>query len=824
MLPVLIWWLLLEILGLAALPVAFRLFRSLPDRGYAFAKPLGLLLTSYTLWLLVTFGVLDNTWGACVLIVLGLAAAAWLWARPQIADLLGFLRQNLRLVVLYEVLFLGAFVLWALFKAYNPEISATEKPMDFAFLNAIFRSRHFPPVDPWLSGYSISYYYFGYLMMATLTKLSGLASSITFNLSIALVFALTITGAFSVVFNLVVSSGKTSDERRVTSIRGLSSSLVPRTSPLIFGLLGSFFVAVAGNLEGLLDALHTRGWGSPAFWQWLGLKEMLPHAVTGGWLPRDNWWWWAASRVVSGEIDEFPFFSFLLADLHPHVMALPFVLMALGLAVSVLLSRGESGSQGIGESGKQEMREAGNHEIRKSGKQEMRESGLSLIPDSLITWSSLLLSALLLGALGFLNSWDFPTYSLVVIGAFAIQRYRAQRRLDWPWLKSVGFYAVGLVALGFLLYLPFYVNFSSQAGGIRLVLLDKTQLRQFLVQFGLFIYVAAGLLAVQGGAWLVARNRTLPLRPGIGSLAIGLVVVAVVLLCLLIGWWTSALLVAFIAVAVALLWQRLHTPGDTATPAELFALLSIAIALGLTLICEFAYIRDIYGSRLNTVFKLYYQAWVLLSIAAAYGVYRLAQRPAAGSTLGTIGRAIWGLGFVALLLAASVYPVWATYTKANDFRGPPTLDGMDALRRYQADEAAAIQWLNDHVPVPGTPVIVEAPGEEWSEYGRVSMHTGLPALLGWKTHEVQWRGRWEKGQLVSREAEARVPDIDTIYKTLDQAAAQSLLQKYNVTYVYVGRLERDHYRDAPVGALDKFAKFMDVAYKNPTVTIYKVRQ
>lgn len=459
----------------------------------------------------------------------------------------------------------------------------------------------------------------------------------------------------------------------------------------------------------------------------------------------------------------------------------------------------------------------------------MRESGLSRFSDSLITdfpipWSSLLLSALLLGSLGFLNSWDFPTYSVVVIGAFAIQRYQQQRRLDLSWLQSVVFYAVVLVALGFILYLPFYVNFSSQAGGIRPVLLDKTKLRQFLVHFGLFVYVVAGFLAVQGGAWLAARNRTLPLRPGIGSLAIGLVVGAAVLLCLLVGWWTSALLIAFIAIAVALLWQRLHTPGDTATRAEFFALLSIAIALGLTLICEFAYIRDIYGSRINTVFKLYYQAWVLLSIAAAYGVYRLAQRPAAGSTLASIGRAIWGLGFVALLLAASIYPVWATYTKANEFRGPPTLDGMDVLRRYQLDEAAAIQWLNDQVPVPGTPVIVEAPGEEWTEYGRVSMHTGLPTLLGWKTHEVQWRGRWEKGQLVCREADARVPDIDTIYKTLDQAAAQRLLQKYNVTYVYVGRLERGHYRDAPAGALDKFAKFMDVVYKNPTVTIYKVRQ
>jgi YYY domain-containing protein len=808
MLPILIWWLLLEILGLAALPVAFRLFRSLPDRGYAFARPLGLLLTSYALWLLVTFGVLDNTWGAGVLIVLGLAAAAWLLARAQIADLLGFLRQNLRLIALYEVLFLGAFALWALFKAYNPEISATEKPMDFAFLNAIFRSQHFPPADPWLSGYSISYYYFGYLMMATLTKLSGLATSITFNLSIALVFALTITGAFSVVFNLVVSNQGISDEetkKRVnggTRGQGPSSSLiphpsspVPRPSALIFGLLGAFFVAVAGNLEGLLDVLHTRGLGSPAFWTWLNLQEMLPHAVTGGWLPRDNWWWWAASRVVSGEIDEFPFFSFLLADLHPHVMALPFVLMALGLAVNVLLDRRESDSR----------------------------PSISLIADFLRTWPSLLLPALLLGALGFLNSWDFPTYSVVVIGAFAIQRYREQRRLNLSWLKSVGLYAVALVALGFILYLPFYVNFSSQAGGIRPVLLDKTQLRQFLVQFGLFIYVAAGFLAVQGAAWLAARNRALPLRPGIGSLAITLVVGAVVLLFLLIGWWTSALLVAFIAMAAALLWQRLRTPGDTVTAAELFVLLSIAIALGLTLICEFAYIRDIYGSRLNTVFKLYYQAWVLLSIAAAYGVYRLAQRPASGSTLGNSLRAIWGVGFLALLLAASIYPVWATYTKANEFRGPPTLDGIDALRRYQADEAAAIQWLNANVPVPGTPVLVEAPGEEWSEYGRISMHTGLPALLGWKTHEVQWRGRWEKGQLVSREADARVPDIDTIYKTLDQDVAQRLLQKYDVTYVYVGRLERDHYRDAPAGALDKFAKFMDVAYKNPTVTIYKVR-
>lgn len=203
--PVLIWWLIVEILGLAALALTYRLFKNLPDRGYAFAKPLGILLTSYVLWIGASFGFLRNSWGGIVFSILVVAVFSWWFysREDREAGIASFLGQNRRMVIANEALFALAFALFALFRAYNPEIMGTEKPMEFAFLNAILRSETFPPHDPWLSGFGISYYYFGYLMMAMLTKLSGLLSSVAFNLGITLLFALTVTGAYALVYNLV---------------------------------------------------------------------------------------------------------------------------------------------------------------------------------------------------------------------------------------------------------------------------------------------------------------------------------------------------------------------------------------------------------------------------------------------------------------------------------------------------------------------------------------------------------------------------------------------------------------------------------------------
>ncbi|MFW6135864.1 MAG: DUF2298 domain-containing protein, partial [Chloroflexota bacterium] len=168
---VFVWWLLMHILGLAALPLAYRLFRELPGRGYAFARPLGLLLTSYAVWIGASLGVLKNTAGGIVVaIVVTAGISLWFHSRGSSEDdqpLPEFLRERWRLILTVEVLFAIAFAAWSLLRAYAPDkimTSGGEKFMEIAFLNATLESAEFPPHDPWLSGFAISYYYFGYVM------------------------------------------------------------------------------------------------------------------------------------------------------------------------------------------------------------------------------------------------------------------------------------------------------------------------------------------------------------------------------------------------------------------------------------------------------------------------------------------------------------------------------------------------------------------------------------------------------------------------------------------------------------------------------------
>ncbi|NOZ06799.1 MAG: hypothetical protein GXP41_10715 [Chloroflexi bacterium] len=790
---VIVWWLTIELIGLAALPLTLRLFRNLPDRGYAFARPLGWLLTGYLFWLLVTFRFLTNTRSAAAFVLLLVAALSW-GANYMNADEspLDWLRAHRRIVLTYESLFAVALLFGALYRAYNPQIMGTEKPMEFAFLNGVLRSPHFPPQDPWLSGFAISYYYFGYLLMGLLTRLTAVSSAITFNLGLALLFALTVTGAFSLVYNLIQS-------REGSGPGGSHSPL----ATLLYALLGPLFLVGIGNLEGLFELLHAKGWGSPAFWQWLDIKNLATAPVSPTWHPVDNWWWWRASRVIhdrplgvdSEVIDEFPFFSFLLGDMHPHVLALPFVLMALALALNLLKCRTQNDERGTNQ---QEQEHHSSFTIHRS---------------------SFILTALILGALGFLNSWDFPTYTLIFIAAYAIGQYVAGGKGTRAWLIDVVSTGITLVALGLLLYLPFYVGFQSQAGGLRPVLLTKTKLHQYLIIFGIFDAAIIALLLTQVPGWWKSRRVAEPPRRR-GWLDVLIVAVAVgplVFIALLFRWWTVAFVAGLVAVVLLALWQRVSSDDPEVrkppsfSPALVFVLLLILTGLLLTLSTEFVYIDDTFHSRMNTVFKFYFQAWTLLSIGAAYAVYRLLGRPWKRHTLGHYA---FGLVMALLVIAGGLYPVMAGYSKAGGFRGPPTLDGWESqLGRIRPDDYAAYQWLQANVS--GQPVLLEATGGSYSDADQISASTGLPTLLGWGGHELQWRGNYD-------EPGRREPDIATIYRTTDAWQAQKLMDKYGVQYVYVGNVERQKYGLTPAQT-NKFRRFMDVVYQQGSVTIFERR-
>ena len=293
---VLLWWVTVQLIGIIALPLTFLLFSNLSDRGFPFSKPLGILILCYAFWLLGMFRILPNSRGSIIaLLTLFLLASLFVFSRCR-DDLVAFVRANKKTLLIEEGLFLAAFAFWAFVRSYNPEIRATEQPMDFGFMNAIFRSEYFPPNDPWLAGHSISYYYFGYLIMATLAKLSGIATSVAYNLSLSMLFGLIAVGAFSIVFNLVASradseSIETAAASEPPRQRGSSkgereqSKTARKTAiaPIAAGLLGSLMVVGIGNLEGALEILRAHNLGTLELWRWVEIKtrSSLTSALSG---------------------------------------------------------------------------------------------------------------------------------------------------------------------------------------------------------------------------------------------------------------------------------------------------------------------------------------------------------------------------------------------------------------------------------------------------------------------------------------------------------------------------------------------------------------
>lgn len=815
------WWLLVTLFGVAVWPILFRVFRHLPDRGYSLAKTGGLLAVGFVGWLLGNFGLIRVSAGGVVgawLIVAAISAAA---LRGETWNGIGqWLKVNWPVALATELIFLAAFAGWAYSRALNPNITFTEKPMEFAFLNSVLRTGLQPPGDPWLSGYAISYYHFGYVIMGMLIALSGVLPSVGFNLGIALLFALTVLGAFGIVLNLIAAFGSPKAET------GMTTAIVP-------ALLGPAFM-LTGNFNGFLEVLHKLGVFPLSFWQWLDIKwTNEPPVPDGNWMPDRFLWWWQASRVIhdrtlSGAevevIDEFPFFSFLLGDMHPHVLGLPFVFLAVALALNLFLM------------------------IRAGDEKPFHK----FVP---LRWPEMLAGGIVLGGLSFLNTWDFPIYIFVVTAAYTAARLWRDGWAREVW-RDAGLLAGGLLILGILLYLPFYIGFRSQLGGILPNVIFPTKVQQFVVMFGPALFVVLALLG-----WLAAGRRSdinwrkaaLAALAVLGALILanvalstGAVVraiyngdpqaqqaisdlfgeanireaVPIVLGLRILGAGLPVLLTLMLTAAIGwlLTWVRTEKLAEEQSrqPLSLLPFVAVLILTGtlLALGPEFVYLRDLFGSRMNTIFKFYYQVWVMWSLAAAFGVWWLMQ------SLRPVGKVLFAAGVTAVLAMGLVYPPLATATITENWKGTvtdangdryPTLNGMTYMMNgNRADDYAAIQWLNENVK--GRPVIVEAVGGSYTEFGRVSVHTGLPTVLDWPFHEQQWRGNADP--LGSRES-----DVRTLYSSPTWTEeVKAIMDRYDIQYVYLGQLERDAYGQA---GLAKFARSMRMVYQSGGVAIYE---
>ena len=797
--PGLIWYIAVQIIALAVLPIGLFLFRRLPDGGYLLSKALGLLLVAYLAWLLASIGILDFSAGGLWLMILAVALASGLLLWRGGVDVLEFFRSRWKLILFCEALFVVALVSFYGIRAWNPDLwhpwRGGEKPMDFAYLNAVTRSTEMPPYDPWFAGGHLNYYYFGQFQVASLTKLTGILPSTTFNLAVALVFALTVGGAFSLVYNLAASRNGGGDRAPPPNPSG----------PYLAGIAGAVFVAIIGNLDGMVQLAQ-------GLWRiTFGEGEFGPFD------------YWRSSRVIDTssqgglnscggcEITEFPFFSFLYADLHAHLIALPFAILGLGLGLALVLGAAQGSSTRA--------------------------------------WAAIVAAlGLTVGALFAINSWDYPTYLLLSLGVVGLAALVfTMGRVTGRTLFLAGAGGLGVWLLGILFFAPFHLDYE---GSIDFPFIEghqfATPLYQYLAIHGIFLFIAVSYLLYR--LW-----QEFPIKSGLHSPRLLLqraalraqwlwpVLGIVILLAALaaFGYHTAAFAILVLLMTVALTGKTL-LKRDGGWGPETFALLMLILALALGIGVEFFKVKLVDPGRMNTVFKFYYHAWTLMALSSAYFAWRLGAL--AFPRKWTAPRIAWTQLLIALVIAGMVYPVAATPERSeqrfNDL--PTTIDGMaympsavyfddhDRSGGIESPEVLelrwdyhAILWLQDNVQ--GSPVILEGNSGLYTWGSRVSVYTGLPTVIGWDWHQQQQR--WEDRDHVS----ARRADVQALYSTLDIQHARGLLEKYNVRYIYVGQLERLYYPQSGLDKFDLMARdgLLEPVYSNPSspnpeVKIYRV--
>ncbi len=852
------WYAITQAVSVAAMGLTLRCFCALPDRGYAFSRVLGIFLVSLLLWLGTSYGLLRNTsGGAWVAFLLVALLSVWSLLHRRAGGEEGArlgpgwtrkLLPSWGYVVGVELLFLVAFAVWTGVRSYDPAISHTEQPMDLMFINGIWSSATYPPRDPWLSGYAISYYYFGYWMISTLAHLAGQPPEIAYNLGQACWFGLLVTTSFGVGYNLLRmhsrekedGNGEAGQPETWTVRRTVDRATA--AFPFMAGLLTAVAVALASNLHVLLEWLYAQGVQMNALIRWVDVYNFPEQSfVTNKWYIDSGWgWWWRASRVIEDldldgnhieVIDEFPIFSYVLSDNHPHLLAMPFVLLVVGIALNWFSGDREKLGD---EAGRQEKCEGegrgwigpiltGTVAQVRSVSQPLGAAGLLLLVAAT-------------GGLIFLNTWDFPPYWLLLVLVAMLTGIRQTGEVAAAVRQALSRAAtVGvLVVLGaLLLYLPYFLTAQSQAGGILPNLLHPTRLPQFLVMFGHFLLAGVGLLVI---GWRESRPAAAVLLAA-AVLVLGLPLVFLVTTGLLsansaagademlanivrrrIGEpWTFLLMGGLTSLTLGMLWQRLTVQGGGAKPTT-FVLCLFAIGCLLTYLPEFVYLRDNFGNRMNTVFKFYYQSWLLFGIAAAYTIARYVQL--AGRRIRQ-GEGDWAAvplaGFVPsalsllLVLASLVYPVAGAYAKIKDSgTREPTLNGL----AYVGDEElTVIDWIRRNTRPEA--VVLEAKGASYRvNTARISAATGRATLLGWDGHEAQWRGR-AYGEMAAGRADA----IQELYQFPRPSTLKETLDRWQIDYVLVGPEERAQYGVTPV-LENRLGQVLELAFEHGDFRIY----
>lgn len=694
------WFLVFVVIGFAFLPFTLNLFKEFKDKGYIFSKIIGIAVISYTSLLLGTLHLVKFSEISLYLILITFLIINYAYSYYKKENILSIIKKNLRVFLLEELIFLIGLFFWSYIRSNFPEIHGLEKYMDFGFVNSILRSDYFPAKDMWYTPLSINYYYFGHLVTAILTKLSFIPSLITYNLMLATLFGFTFTAASSLVINLF--------DLKKYSIKSI-----------VAGLISAIFISMGGNLTTIYTFFkaYPNDHAVP-FWQ----QPFLPFTFPNG------YWYPNATRFIPFTIHEFPIYSFVVSDLHGHVLDIPFVLLSLA-TIYVFLIKPK------------------------------------------INIYHLVFFSFLLAVMYMTNAWDGLIYMLLgFIFIFILNFYKSSKK--WTFSKSdfykslVGF---STLIIGFFTFsLPFSAHFKPFVSGIG-ILCAPTFLTK-IGKLGPFLFEAD-------------HCQKSPI------------------------WQIVILYGAFYFFVISFLFFLKFKKKYEISKNDIFILILFILSTFLIIIPEFIYVKDIYPTyyRANTMFKLTYEAFMMLSLACGYIVIRL---------ISEIKRKLLLIPFLVtsfmLISMVFIYPIFAINSYYRDLKTYESLDGTKYLSSLYPGDYNLINFINKNIK--GQPIILEAAGDSYTDYARISTNTGLPTVVGWPVHEWLWRGTYD---IVG----PRVTDTETLYTTTDVNTFKQLLNKYNISYVVVSSLETKKY---PKLNEILFMKFGKVIYQSGVTKLYKI--
>lgn len=700
MLLAVVWYLTMTCFGMLVLPVAMIVFRRMPEGGILLSRPFGWLTVSFIAWWLAYIRLLPfSSLGLWIVTITLLVVSIYL-TRVRGPWLARQFQRCWRTALNGELVTLAFFILLILARREDPAIGSTEKPMDIMMLNAMVNFSEIPPPDPWLAGYTINYHYGGYVLHSVPTQLTGIAPEYAYNLVIA-------------------------------TVAGLGAGIAFVLGRLLFGRCRwAIIVPLAIFMIGNLEAFSIVWW-----------KATFPNNLY-------EWrfgYLWDTSRVIydAGQhetINEYPLFTLLWGDLHPHFSNIPFMLLFMVTAAAIVLSL------------------------------------FAIHPPRSLKYEWPLYAAFVM-TLGFIlptNVFDFPIMALLYAGTIlaALLYYFFCKHSNWPrWAMLASLLA--LPALSYLAALPFWRHFVRPGEGSLIQWSPyHSTLFQFLLLFGLHTVATLALLLFR----LTRQLQSFSKEEVLFLLALFSTFVVVI-------WgWTGHWMCALAPFLAAGLWIwtaaracRAGKENDASVGLELFALTACALAWSMIAGCEFIYLKDNYSSpRMNTLFKIHFPVWFLLGVSLPYLLRLEFIRMASGA-------ARWCyLAPVLLLFAVSLVPGWYTFWglyRLPDANTVKTLDGLAFMKQSTPHQYAVIDWVRNNA-APGDIVLEVAGCAYSSSESSVSAFTGRATVVGWVNHETLWRAGEMDQEVLRRKAE-----IDRFYTTTNWEEAKSILQKYKIKYV-----------------------------------------